>query len=53
MKAYEVKGRFTLTVAHGSVVAKTGEGTEQRLSRQQAAKILKKAHQEKKAVIVK
>jgi len=47
MKSYNVGGRFTLMITSGNVKAITKDGTEQKLERDQAAKMLRKAHKEK------
>ena len=48
MTAYQIAGRFTLTVTRnkGTVIATTTQGAEQKLTREQAVKIIRKARKE-------
>jgi hypothetical protein len=48
MKSYNVAGKFTLMIANnGNVKAVGSGGTEQKLDRATACRILKKAHKDK------
>jgi len=50
MKSYKVDGKFTMTLLGGSIKAVGENGTEYKFTREQAARILKKAHAEKKII---
>jgi hypothetical protein len=47
MKSYKVDGKFTMTLLGGSIRAVGDNGTEYKFTREQASRILKKAHRDK------